>query len=201
MKVEHPLGPYRALICSGISLLLFCLSLVGLLIQILSGDCGFSQFFKDLGQIIVMTAVCWGVAWYSTIDKHLKFTVPGFIVLVPFLIYITLIMAIEWVFGISSDAFAILGITGMAVGVVVWILLYLAVFRKSSWVGDPCPHCGERGKTNIDEINREFLRQIYVSNNKGGMELNNVYKVTWRNSCASCNAEWISQDSEVKCRI
>ena len=85
-------------------------------------------------------------------------------------------------------------IVGIA-GLIVWVLGYIKL-DKSSWIGTPCEHCFVRGKTDKEEISKQFLGQKTEkqSNVTHGTDAKwvtyNLYYVTFRNWCNSCGVEW-----------
>jgi len=78
---------------------------------------------------------------------------------------------------------------------VVWIVGYQKL-DKSSWIGTPCQHCFVRGKTDKEQIAKQFLGQKTEkqSNVTHGTDARwvtyNLYHLTYRNWCNSCGTEW-----------
>lgn len=100
-------------------------------------------------------------------------------------------------FGISqaADLAEYSGLAGLAVGLLGGGFAY-NMLDKSSWIGTPCEHCYVRGKTDQEQINKQFLGQKTEKQNNtihgtaAKWVTYNLYHVTYRNWCKACGVEW-----------
>jgi hypothetical protein len=177
MNPPHVLGKFRLPIVHVLALVALILAWIG------SGN-----FF----QALIYGVIGWGIVWILTTEVMLKVSmsaVPAAIAY--FIVDFVTRMAFgdwqevksggAWVFNCFGPWIALLG---------VWFWIY-RVLDKSSWIGTPCPHCHVRGKTDKEEIHKEYLGQKTEKSGDKWVTYN-IYNVTYRNWCNSCGAEWQS---------
>ena len=173
MNPPHVLGKFRLPIVHVLTFIAFIFLWIG------SGN---------FLQALIYGAIGWGVFWCLTTEVALKFTMSG----VPAVI---LMFILYFITDKAFDGDHILEIAIPGVGLLaVWIWLYNKL-DKSSWIGTPCPHCHVRGKTDKEEIHKEYLGQKTEKSGDKWVTYN-LYNVTYRNWCNSCGIEWQTTEKE-----
>lgn len=168
MNPPHILGRFRLPIVHVLASLMGVLSL-------------FSSW--NIFLAIIHGGIAWGIFWLLTTEVMLKVSMSGIVG--------------GATGGVACGFFYLAGfkdggslIALFLFGIGAWIWAYIKL-DKSSWIGTPCPHCFVRGKTDKEEINRQYLGQ---KTEKSGDKYvtYNLYQVTYRNWCNSCAVDWQS---------
>jgi hypothetical protein len=149
---------------------------------------GTSNFFHAL----IIGAIGWGVVWVLTTEIMLKVSMSAVPAIITWFIvdYITEMGFGDWQAVKSGGSWVFNCFGPVIAGGVVWFWVY-RILDKSSWIGTPCPQCHVRGKTEKEQIYKEYLGQ---KTEKSGDKYvtYNLYNVTYRNWCNSCGSEWQS---------
>jgi len=170
MSNPHILGKFRYPICYGISA-------INALVELSSSG--------DITRGLIGAALGFGLAWLVTTEKALKFGLAAIIGLIVF----GIIAGIVWLLP-NSDSKGLLLLIGAVLGFGAAYFGYKKI-NSSSWIGEPCPQCHERGGLTHNVIDKQYLGEKTMGTGYGDKKTtNNVYQVTTQHSCGSCGHEW-----------
>jgi hypothetical protein len=170
MASPHILGKFRYPICYGASAVASVVELSN------SGD---------MTRGLVAAAVGFGLSWLASTEKALKF---GMAAIIGALVF-GVALVIAWLLP-NSDSKGLLLLIGAVLGLGAAYLGYKKI-NSSSWIGEPCPQCHERGGLTHSVTDKQYLGKKTMGTGYGNKKTtNNVYQVTTQHSCGSCGHEW-----------